>query len=430
MGETNIKATANSNLHTNIAGQPTSYVIPTLDHNHSLYLQPNHTPGSSLISLQQTGSENYAIWSRSMRIGLVGKSKLGFIDGRFPKSKFAPELFDIWEKCNAVILSLIMNAVRPGLLSNVVYYGDSHRVWCDIKERFDKINGVHVFQLHKEIHSLTHGTMTVTDYYTTLKGLWNEYDSIMPCPRCSCACSCAESKMFQDHYEYERLLEFLMGLNETYVAARGQILMQTPTPNLNKAFSIIMDHESQRNLAHISSDGLLPRIMESFALPSQKGGNGPIMSANFGHQSGGGGGGARGGQYDNQYNPQKPQRSVVLCKVCGFRGHIKEQCFKVKGYPIGWRSKRKTGGSNSYANNAEVTQSASHQNTGGSTGDNVPTSLATFFTQDQYKQILNLLTKGSETGGDQSTNGEHAAQAAATGKILARLVSNYSSENG
>lgn len=31
-----------------------------------------------------------------MRIGLLGKSKLGFVDGKFPKSRFALELFDIW----------------------------------------------------------------------------------------------------------------------------------------------------------------------------------------------------------------------------------------------------------------------------------------------------------------------------------------------
>lgn len=85
-----------------------------------------------------------------------------------------------------------MNAVKPSLLSSVVYGGDAHKVWCDLKERFDKINGAHVFQLHKEIHSLTQGTLSVIDYYTTLKGLWNEFDSIMPHPRCSCP----ESKRF------------------------------------------------------------------------------------------------------------------------------------------------------------------------------------------------------------------------------------------
>jgi len=86
-------------------GASTQVVFPVIDHNHPLFLQHTDTPGSSLISLQLTGSENYALWSRSFRIGLVGKSKLGFVDGRFPKSMFEPILFDQWEKCNAVVLS-------------------------------------------------------------------------------------------------------------------------------------------------------------------------------------------------------------------------------------------------------------------------------------------------------------------------------------
>jgi len=137
--------------------------------------------------------------------------------------------------------------------------GNAHKVWCDLKERFDKINGAQVFQLHREIHSLTQGTMSVTDYYTTLKGLWNEFDSIMPCP----GCSCAESVKFKEHFEYQRLLDFLMGLNESYSAARGQILMQTPTPTLNKAFSLIVDHESQRILPHDSANS---RVIESITI--------------------------------------------------------------------------------------------------------------------------------------------------------------------
>ncbi|XP_055812069.1 uncharacterized protein LOC129881985 [Solanum dulcamara] len=291
-----------------------------------------------------------------MRIGLLGKSKLGFV---FPKSKFGLEYVDIWEKCNAVVLSWIMNVVRPGLLSSVVYSNNAHRVWCDLNERFDKINGAHVFHLHKEIHSLSQGTLLVTDYYTTLKSLWNKFDSIMPCP----GCFCDKSKKFKEHCEYQRLLQFLMGLNESYSAARGQILLQTPTPNLNKTFSLILNHESQRNLMHTSSDTSIHRTIE----------------------------------------------------MCGYRGYTKEQCFKVKGYLVGWRSKKKGGTTyshtNSYANQVEVSQPAA-------TNPNSPAP-AGFFTQNQYQQIMQMLAKGSKNAG------EHSVKEAFAGSILSALVSKY-----
>ncbi|XP_070056651.1 uncharacterized protein [Nicotiana tomentosiformis] len=76
-----------------------------VDQYHPLFLQPSDTPGSSLISIKLTEHENYALWSSSMRISLLGKSKLGFVDGRCSKDKFDPSIHDLWEKCNVIVLS-------------------------------------------------------------------------------------------------------------------------------------------------------------------------------------------------------------------------------------------------------------------------------------------------------------------------------------
>ncbi|XP_010313567.2 uncharacterized protein [Solanum lycopersicum] len=223
--------------------------FPVIDHNHPLFLQHTDTPGSSLISLQLTGSENYALWSRYFRISLVGKSKLGFVDGRFPKSMFEPLLHDQWEKCNAVVLSWIMNAVRPGLLNSVVYASDARKVWLDLRESFD---------------TLVQGTILIAEYYSRLRDLWGEYDSLMPCP----SCPCPESKKFREHCDYQRLLQFLMGLNESYSSPRSQILMMSPIPMLNKAYALIIDRESQRNLTSFVSNS--SGLIEGTSLYSHK----------------------------------------------------------------------------------------------------------------------------------------------------------------
>lgn len=44
----------------------------------------------------------------------------------------------------------------------------------------------------------------------------------------------------------KKLLQFLMGLNESNEQARGQILMTIPLPSLNKAYSMLIERESQR----------------------------------------------------------------------------------------------------------------------------------------------------------------------------------------
>ncbi|XP_016459695.2 uncharacterized protein LOC107783242 [Nicotiana tabacum] len=257
----------NTTTRTSATGSGSS--CPSIDHNHPRYLQPMDTPGSSLVSIQLTGSDNYALWSRAMRIGLLGKSKLGFVDGRFPKSKFEPELHDLWEKVNAVVLSWIMNAVRPGLLSSVLYACSAHKVWEDLKERFDKVNSSRVLFLHREMHNLTQGTMTVSDYFSKLRDLWDEFDALMPCP----GCPCPESKLYAQHFEAQRLLQFLTGLNDSYAQSRSQIMMMTPVPTINKAYSLLVNQESQRNLASMAQVTQLAKGLESTALYGNKSSN-------------------------------------------------------------------------------------------------------------------------------------------------------------
>ncbi|XP_019242407.1 PREDICTED: uncharacterized protein LOC109222513 [Nicotiana attenuata] len=79
--------------------------IVTIDHNHPLSMGPSDNPSSLTIPVKLTGSENYGLWSRSMRIALLGKKKLGFINGRCSRNAYEEELLEQWETCNAIVLS-------------------------------------------------------------------------------------------------------------------------------------------------------------------------------------------------------------------------------------------------------------------------------------------------------------------------------------
>jgi len=186
--------------------------VIVIDAHHPLYLQACDTPGSSLVSIQLTGSENYSLWSRSMKIGLLGKGKLGFVNGKRLKSIYPASLHDLWEKCNAIVLSWIMISISRELLSGIVYASSALQVWNDLKERFDKVDGSRIFNLHKEIATLSQGVSSVSSYFSRLKELWMEFDSLMPCP----GCACEVSKTYDVHFEYQRLMQFLLGLNESF----------------------------------------------------------------------------------------------------------------------------------------------------------------------------------------------------------------------
>ncbi|XP_075088279.1 uncharacterized protein LOC142170299 [Nicotiana tabacum] len=158
-----------------------------IDHTHSLFLQPSDTPGLVLIPIQLTDSENYGLWSRSMKLALKAKRKLGFITGNCKKESFEDTLHEKWETYNAIVHSWIMNSVSKDFVSGIIYASNAHAIWEDLKERFDKMNRVMIFQIHEAISKLSQGTDTVAVYFTKLKELWAEYDVLVPSQNCGCA---------------------------------------------------------------------------------------------------------------------------------------------------------------------------------------------------------------------------------------------------
>nr|XP_009775309.1 PREDICTED: uncharacterized protein LOC104225249 [Nicotiana sylvestris] len=78
----------------------------TLDYTHPLYLHPSNAPSSLSVGIQLIGMENYTLWSRAMKFALLGRNKLGFVDGSVVKKDFEGELQKQWERCNAIVVEL------------------------------------------------------------------------------------------------------------------------------------------------------------------------------------------------------------------------------------------------------------------------------------------------------------------------------------
>ncbi|XP_070049483.1 uncharacterized protein [Nicotiana tomentosiformis] len=125
-----------------------------LPHNHPLFLRDSDAPSTSLISLKLTGLENYALWSRTMRVALLLKNKL--------------------------------STVASELVPSIMYASSLNEAWDEFKERFDKDNLTRIYQLWTEIASLKQGTESVTSYFSKMKNLWDELDILAPLPSCDC----------------------------------------------------------------------------------------------------------------------------------------------------------------------------------------------------------------------------------------------------
>lgn len=66
-------------------------MAPKIDSSDPLYIGASKVSGATLIPIKLTGSENYGVWSLSMRITLLGKWKFGFVTEACCKSNYKEE---------------------------------------------------------------------------------------------------------------------------------------------------------------------------------------------------------------------------------------------------------------------------------------------------------------------------------------------------
>jgi len=156
-----------------------------------------------------------------------------------------------------------------------------------------------------------------------MKRLWDELDDLSEVPICTCAPSCKAIKKTTALADRQRLMHFLMHLNENYESIRGQILLLDPLSTVNKAYSMIQRVETQRNVtSNITANREIVANVTKFGTHSF-GESNPVGNA-FVAQNGPKG----------KRDFKKPRTgSNRFCDHCQRSGHITEQCFKIIRYP-------------------------------------------------------------------------------------------------
>ncbi|XP_057982524.1 uncharacterized protein LOC131167700 [Malania oleifera] len=99
-----------------------------------------------------------------------------------------------------------------------------------------------------------------------------------------------------------------MGLNDAYSQICGQILLTDPLPSIGKVYALIVQEECQRTAA-----GHVPSI-ESAAM----------LSKNYSSNA-------------HQQRYQKNKKQKGRCSHWGHENHSAERCYKLHGYPPGYK---------------------------------------------------------------------------------------------
>nr|KYP43959.1 hypothetical protein KK1_034599 [Cajanus cajan] len=272
-------------------------------------------------------------------MSLISKNKISFIDGTIEAPTRTSSLFPAWQRANMLVVSWMLKAVSPSIAQSIICMDNAFDIWNDLKDRFSQGDMIRISDLQEMISSFKQGELSVTNYFTELKILWDELDLLRPLPACSCAfkCTCSALGNVAKYKGQDQVIKFLRGLNDNYLTVRTQILLMDPLPSLNRVFSLVIQQERQ-----IFGD-------QSKAMAVTGRGGYKNNTANYGRGSGYGRGSYGRG------NASK------ICSHCGKTGHTIDTCYRKHGFPPHFKFKNQNHGQ-SHAN--AVFQNASSNDDG------------------------------------------------------------------
>ncbi|XP_060182525.1 uncharacterized protein LOC132612228 [Lycium barbarum] len=346
---------------------PDDYTHPC----HPLYVHPSDVLGSSLVPVPFDGN-GYSNWRRTILVALFVRNKLDFIKNISDRPPETSPLARQWQRCNDLVVSWLINFLQKDIARSVEYSELAKDIWGELEEKYGQANGGRVFELKKELSHISQGPLDIASYFNKIKQLWDEIGSIS-----ISHCSCGGSKKSDDE---QKVYQFLMGLNDTYIQVRSNILMMKPLPTVSTVYSILLADEKQR---HISSTSQFSSSSASFHAGTPTFTNYPGSSSSYPGPS-------------RPHFPSKvnfdSQKSSLICKYYKRPGHSIDKCYRLHGFPPNFEF-TKTNGPRKSA--AHVELDTSHDNSGGSgcsagLGGSNQAPVLPGLTQEQHSQLLSL----------------------------------------
>ncbi|CAL1353264.1 unnamed protein product [Linum trigynum] len=215
-------------------GEQTQQLLPSRLALDPYYVNPNENLSQGIISVKLDGS-NYHVWSRSMRIDLKTKKKLGFIDGSLPMPETTDPNYEAWEQSNTNVVGWILHSLLEPIAEAVMDNETAQDMWKDLRERYGETDSIRLAHVRTMIACCKQGNDSVTDFYNRLGLLWTEFMSFKSIPACECGgvpytFTCATYAAVKQSQEQDHTIDFITRLNDSFEMTKNQLLLMDPAP--------------------------------------------------------------------------------------------------------------------------------------------------------------------------------------------------------
>ncbi|XP_056695291.1 uncharacterized protein [Spinacia oleracea] len=223
---------------------PADQQEPSQNPNSAYYLSNSDLNATKLVSIEFEG-KCFSDWRRSMMIALSARNKLCFVDGSLNQPAPNSANHRIWIRCNDLVISWMLASLEPKIARSVLYLKTARAIWLELEDRYCRESGPQLFSVQQQLSELTQGDEEeVASFFTKIKMLWDQLDGLEPLPVCVCTgCSCTLTQQLLKTQQNQRLIQFLMKLNDKYEHPKSTILMMSPLPTISKAYGLLLQEE-------------------------------------------------------------------------------------------------------------------------------------------------------------------------------------------
>ncbi|KAI3700839.1 hypothetical protein L2E82_45478 [Cichorium intybus] len=264
----------------------------SIDVSSPYYLGSSDNPGTVLVSSVFNGN-GFSSWKRSMTIALAAKNKIAFVDGSISRPPLDDSNYSTWFRVNSMVISWLLNSLHPTIAQSVLFLQTANEIWKELNHRYEQTDGALIYQIQQQLYSISQGSDDFPSYFTKLMKVLDELSIVQSIPPYTCAAATSIHKFLDD----QRLIQLLMGLNDTYKVLRGQILMMKPLPSVFAIYSMIVQEERQREIN-------LPHTINPEAI---------AMQISTDHSS-------------------NSSKKTLTCSHCKKSGYSKAQCYRLIGF--------------------------------------------------------------------------------------------------
>ncbi|XP_019173287.1 PREDICTED: uncharacterized protein LOC109168886 [Ipomoea nil] len=293
----------------------------TEDMENPLFLSVNENPSAILVSPPLVGSSNYTSWCISMRIALEVKNKWWIVNGSDSTPSRESIQYAAWRRCNLIVCSWIFKSIHTSIAQSVMHLDKARDVWEDLRKRFAQCDAQRISTLQNEINNLKQGNLSVSDYYTKCRTMWEEMNILRPLPICKCdpRCDCGLVDEIRRERDVDQLIRFLQGLKDDFNSLKSNVLVLDPLPEVYKVYVMAEKVERQIGMTNMNMSSLevgQANAVQMNNIPAEE----IVATVNN----------YNGKRYTNN-GGNKPK-----CVFCGMMGHTIDKCYKKHGYPPGW----------------------------------------------------------------------------------------------